>query len=114
MLMYLEFKHIGKNDNVVADMLLQARYNDEGAMVDGEEDVGNNFYSMTLTRRNEIGLATPLELVLAWFVCVWMVGYWRIFECIGKTRRFDKLFYSGQINMKTFKAREWNAATSCV
>lgn len=65
MLMYLEFKHIGKNDNVVADMLLQARYNDEGAMVDGEEDVGNNFYSMTLTRRNEIGLATPLELVLA-------------------------------------------------
>jgi len=44
-----KFKHIVRKDNLVADMLSRARYEDEEEMLDGEEDVGTNFYSISLT-----------------------------------------------------------------
>ena len=54
--------HIAGKDNAVADMLSQARYDDEEAMIDDDEDVGSNFYSMALARREGNCLTTPLEL----------------------------------------------------
>ena len=46
-----QFKHIVEKDNLVADMLSCARYNGEEEMIDEEEDVGTNFYSMSLAKR---------------------------------------------------------------
>ena len=57
-----EFKHIAGKDNAVADMLSRARYDDEETMIDNEEDVGTNFYSTSLAKREGLCLATPLEL----------------------------------------------------
>jgi len=45
-----EFKHIAGKNNAAADMLSRARYDDEEAMVDDEEDVGTNFYSTSIAR----------------------------------------------------------------
>ena len=45
-----------------ADRLSRARYNDEKAMIDDEEYVGINFYSMILARRKDKCLAKTLEL----------------------------------------------------
>jgi len=44
-----EFKHIVRKDNPVVDILSRARYEDEEEMIDGEKDVGTNFYSTLLT-----------------------------------------------------------------
>ena len=62
-----EFMHIAGRDNAVADMLSRARYEDEEDMVDEDEDVGTNFYTMALMRREGLCLATPLELFLEEF-----------------------------------------------
>lgn len=56
-----EFKHITGKDNAVADMLSRARYEDEENMVDEDEDVGTNFYTMALVKKEGLCLATPLE-----------------------------------------------------
>jgi nicotinamide mononucleotide adenylyltransferase len=57
-----EFKHIMEKNNLIADMLSLARYDGEEDMVDEEEDSGFNLYSTSLTRKEGLCLATPLEL----------------------------------------------------
>lgn len=53
--MNMEFKHI-------ADILSQTRYDDEEDMMDGEVDLGTNFYSMILGRQEGVCLDTYLVL----------------------------------------------------
>lgn len=57
-----EFKHIAGKDNAVADMLSRARYDNEEDLIDYDEDVGTNFYSTSMTKREGMSLATSLEL----------------------------------------------------
>ena len=47
-LMNPKFIYISEMNNAVADILSRARYNDEEAMVDDDEDVDSNFYSVAL------------------------------------------------------------------
>jgi len=56
-----KFKHIAGKNNPVVDMLSRAKYEDEEEMIDEEEDVGIDFYSTALARREGLCLATPLE-----------------------------------------------------
>lgn len=57
-----EFKHIAGKDNAVADMLSRARYEDEVDMVDEDEDVGTNFYTMSMRRTERLCTSFTLEL----------------------------------------------------
>jgi hypothetical protein len=59
--MDLEFKHIVEKDIVVVDMLSCAIFNGKEDMVDEEEDVGSNFYSISLASKEGLCLATLLE-----------------------------------------------------
>ena len=38
-----EFKHIAGKDNIVADMLSRARYEDDSQMIDESDDEGTRF-----------------------------------------------------------------------
>lgn len=60
----LEFKHVSRKDIAVANMLCRARYDGEEEIIDGEEDVGTNFYSTLMARRESFCLTTSLEFFL--------------------------------------------------
>ncbi|KAL2643032.1 hypothetical protein R1flu_010619 [Riccia fluitans] len=47
-----EFKHIVGKENVVADMLSRARYDGEEDMVEDVDDVGEEFFSISLLRKD--------------------------------------------------------------
>ena len=59
-----EFKHIAGKDNIVADMLSRARYEDESQMIDESDDVGTKFYSISHVKGNYVCMSHPLELFL--------------------------------------------------
>lgn len=55
-----EFKHIVGKNNPVADMLLRARYDKEEEMIDEDEDMEEDFYSIACLDHEEKQFAEEL------------------------------------------------------
>ena len=121
-----EFIHVAGKDNAVANMLSQARYDDEETMIDDEEDVSTNFYFMALGSWEEKYYVTSRELFSEYLDeggCLHIGMYlkalerqrgWTYQELKSNLKKNLWLFFSRRIYVEASKTKRWNIATYCM